>query len=118
MATTTAVSMFRGDSHTVQVTVQSRNLTSGALTPQDLTGGVGKLTVKKKDSDTANLLQKTANPDSPATAGIISFNIDPSDTASMSPGVYTYDVQISLSGGRVYTVAKDRFELKADITTT
>lgn len=55
------------------------------------------LTVKKSISDSVASLQKVIH-------GSNAFHIEPADTASLDFGSYKYDIQLTTSGGDVYTV--------------
>lgn len=114
---TDVISMFRGDDFSKLVTAYAAGPT-GALALVDMTGGSARLTVKKKKSDTANILQKTGVVQSPGTAGQVLFSIVPADTASVVPDQYFYDVQVTTAAGLVYTVIASTFELKYDVTTS
>lgn len=110
---------FRGDSHTVEVTVKKKNPANptGPLIAQDLTGATAVLTVKIRATDSTALVQKVGsfvNP--PGTDGKLQFNFVPVDTINIPPGPYVYDIQVSLPLGRVYTVVKDTLDLKEDVT--
>lgn len=112
-----SLSMFRGDSFSLLVTAKRKSST-GALEVIDMTGGSAKLTLKKKKSDTANIIQKTGAVQSPGTAGNILFAMVPGDSSAVAPDVYFYDVQATTAGGSVYTVVQGTFEIKYDITTS
>lgn len=103
------ISMFRGDSHTVVVaaTVDDE--------PVDLTGASVRMTVKKR-SGGASVLSKTGTILSPAANGRVQFDFEPSDTTSIETGFYAYDVEVTLTGGAVYTVVKSTFELREDVS--
>lgn len=102
------ISLYRGDSHSVVVTV-----TSDGSTPVNLTGGSAKLSVRKTGS--TYLIQVTGTLSAP-TLGQTTFTFLPADTQTLTPGGYTYDVQVTLSGGSVYTPLLGVFELKEDVT--
>lgn len=108
------ISVFRGDDHTLDVTVKQRSST-GVLTVVDVTGSSSVLTVKKAATDTVALISKAGTiTDGPA--GELQFVLVPSDTSSLTPGFLVYDVQVTLASGKIYTVLKDIFSLKQDVT--
>lgn len=115
------ISLFRGDTHTVEVTAKKKNPANptGPLIPVDVTGSTSLLTVKTRADDNTILIQKAGtivNP--PGTDGKLRFDFIPFDTASLKPGPYVYDVEVTVPVGKVYTVLKDTFEVKEDVTNT
>ena len=92
------IELYRGDSKTIRVSVTN----NGEV--MDLTGYVAKLTVKASEKDADNLMQvEVANIDNP-TAGIIVFNLSPTNT-NIAPGRHLYDVEIRKDPNLVHTVA-------------
>ena len=68
------------------------------------------LSVKKNTRDYEYLLQKVVK-------GFNTFHIQPDDTAELSFGKYTYDVQLNVSNGDVFTVIPpSTFEVLAEVT--
>lgn len=68
------------------------------------------LTIKKTYRDSNSCFQKTIS-------GSTIFHIEPSDTASLNFGGYTYDVQLTTSGGDVYTVVEPTtFEILPEVS--
>lgn len=113
------ISLFRGDSHTVEVTVKKKNPSNptGPLLLVDITGASAVLTVKTRANDTTALIARAGTiPNPPGTDGLFSFEFAPADTASLKPGPYVYDVQVTDALSKVYTVLKDVFEVKEDVT--
>jgi len=115
MAVSKALWMYRGDSHTVSVFVKSESST-GVQTAINIASATGKLSVKTKHSATAYLFTQVDGVVEDAPTGEMSFTIPPAATQDLNPGVYVYDVQVTLASGAVYTVASDTFEIKADVT--
>jgi hypothetical protein len=110
------VSLFQGNSHSILVTVsqQLSGATPPLTTPMDVTGATSVLTVKKRGADSTILLQKSGTVIS-GPAGQIQVDLVPADTASLPPLPYVYDVQVTLLGGKVYTVVRDYFEVKENV---
>lgn len=107
--TTPRISFYRGDSHTVDVDATA----SGQ--PLDVTGAAALLSVKVSDGATDYALQK-AGAIVNGPGGALRFTIAPADTATLAAGLYAFDVQITLAGGEVYTLAKGTLELLQDVT--
>lgn len=110
------IALYRGDTHAINVAVQTRNPSTGALTETDLTGATLTLTVRRRATDSTALIQKTFAPDSPETAGTAIVTLDPADTSALAAGSYEYDIQVNASGGRVYTVCRGALVLGQDVT--
>jgi len=114
--------MFIRDNRTLSVSAAYED---GSAT--DLTGAKMWFTVKQRSSDPdANALISKKNTaagggDSEirvtdAAAGRAEVYIVPDDTENMDPGIYVYDVQVTLADGKTYTIVRDRITLKEDVT--
>jgi len=114
--------MFLRDDRTLSVTA---NYEDGS--PTDLTGAKMWFTVKEKasDPDVDALIEKKSslaggsdseikftNP----TGGAAEIYIVPDDTENVNPGIYSYDVQVTLANGKTYTIVRDRITFKEDVT--
>ncbi|RLC88627.1 MAG: hypothetical protein DRJ03_01775 [Chloroflexi bacterium] len=117
-----SIRMFRGDNRDGDVTA---NWPDGV--PVDFTGAKITLTFKDRAADADSLaifqLKNTAaggsddevfmsNP----TGGQFDYHIVRTDTEGANPGMYVYDIQAVLSNGKVLTLVKDKFILKAGVT--
>lgn len=114
--------MFLRDDRTLSVTA---NYEDGS--PADLTGAKMWFTVKAKasDPDANALIEKKSSlaggSDSeikftnPA-GGAAEVYIVPDDTENINPGIYSYDVQVTLANGKTYTIVRDRITFKEDVT--
>lgn len=104
------ISMFQGDDRTINISVS----TSG--TALDITGCTLWLTVKGDltKEDTEAVMQVTGSIVD-GTAGTGKFAIDPANS-NKEHGDFYYDIQLKLTGGEIYTLIKDDFELKQDVT--
>ncbi len=102
----------QGDYRTVNLTVQSNG------SAQDITGATLWLTVKddltKEDADA--IMQVTGSIVD-GTAGTAKFEIN-SNHSNKEAGDYTYDIQIKLTDGSIYTLIKDDFQIIQDVTKT
>ena len=107
----------RGNSHTVDVAVQKKSPTNKKkMIPVDLTGATAKLSVKLKITDTSYAVQLTGVVLTPPADGILEFQFDPIHTSALTPGIYVYDVRITLPGTKIYTVIKDALKLEETVT--
>ena len=107
------ITVHRGDYRTINITVYA------GTTIQVITGATLWLTVKKdpeNELDAAAVLQKDGEVVS-GDNGTAKFDLDKDDT-DITPGTYTYDIQIRLSDEKNYTLAKDNFKVIQDVTTT
>ena len=116
---------YRGDSKTLELTV-----TDGNGDAVNLTGAYIWFTVKKraKDVDSKAVITKaTANVDgggdeqiliTSGSLGLVEIYLVPADTEDLNPPDYKYqfDVQVKTAAGKVYTVARDTFQLLSDVT--
>ena len=108
---TQSITMYRGDTNTITVTV-----TDSEGSAFDLTDYTARLTVKKNANDTdseAIIGPLTATIDSPTT-GVCVFSIS-KDDSSVKAKTYIYDVQIT-SATKNYTIIKDNFIIVDDVT--
>jgi len=88
----------------------------GDLNIINLTGATLVLTVKEtKNSTSTTFTKSTANPSEgqigAADEGEAFFFIVPSDTASLDIRQYVYDVEVTLSSGKKYTVLEGILDL-------
>jgi hypothetical protein len=97
--------------------------------PTDLTDAKGIFTVKEKssDGDDAAIFQKRTlsaggsddefdftNPE----GGKAEIYIVPEDTLTVTPGIYLWDIRITLANQKTYTVLRGRISFKDSITKT
>jgi hypothetical protein len=111
---TSRISFFRGDSHTITVYVKQRD-NAGVLQAIDLTNAVAVLSVKERGTATEYVLQTDCSVVTPVS-GVLEVAFTPEDTQNLKPGLYVYDVQVTLANQKVYTVVKDQLEIKEDVT--
>lgn len=105
--------VIRGDTHTINLTISS----SGSRV--DLTGYTVFFTVnaeKNPASDTSAVIQKNITSHTDPTEGQTTISLSSSDTASVTPGSYWYDIQLKDGDGNITSFAKDRFLVVSDIT--
>jgi hypothetical protein len=122
----TALSMYRGDTKVVQVTISN-------LTASGLTGYSYWFTAKNQysDADLSAVIRKTGSQATPndfttvtlgdaVTSGVITCTINPADTNTLPDydSQLEYDVQIEDASGHVTTVATGILTVKVDVTKT
>lgn len=104
LAPKNAVSIYRGSSKTLELTV-----TDSSGNPVDLTGAEIVFTVKCVEKDENPLLQKKSTDPLQidifyAIGGKARILLSPQDTARLSPATYRFDVWVTLSTGKRYVV--------------
>ena len=101
------IQLTRGDTARLTVTITNET-TKGEYTLD--AADVLTLTVKKNIEDETPAIQKTIT-------GETTFHIEPQDTAQLAFGAYKYDVQLTTTGGDVYTIIEPTtFELMKEVT--
>lgn len=113
------ITFFRGDTHVVQFALRRPDPADPAKTiiVNLATVSSALLTVKARASDTTPLVQKVGFPANyPGTDGLMHFEFEPRDTDPVDPGTYSYDIQVSFTDGRVYTMFRDSIVLREDVT--
>lgn len=116
-----ALSMTRGDSATITVTV-----VGGDGTPVDLTGKTLRFTAKQHaaDAQAAAVMAKvtgagiTHQAQVGATRGLADVTITPADTVTVAayPVAFVYDVQLT-DGADTYTTETGSLTVRPDVTT-
>lgn len=104
------ITFYRGDTATINV----------ALTDTDLTGGSVFFTAKEgvdnNLTDSSAVITKKVTSHTNPTAGETTITLTASDTNTITPGTYEYDIQIVLASGVVSTVQVGKLEVKGDVT--
>jgi len=114
--------MFLRDDRTLAV---SANYQGGGAA--NLTGAKLWFTVKNKASDAdadalivkKNALAGGSDTDIKITdpvGGAAEVYLVPDDTDLVTPGIYSYDVQVMLANEKTYTIVRDRITFKEDVT--
>lgn len=100
------IQLTKGDTATIQVEAYDNDNKPYAIKSTD----VVTLKVKKTQNSLQNAILKTADANHIIT-------ILPSDTSSLTSGLYVYDVQITTNEGNVYTIIPlNYFELIEEIS--
>lgn len=115
-----AVTLYRGDNRTLEVTVKDE---TGTVV--NLTGASARFSIKKSKDDISALVSKStaqaseiliSNP----AGGILAIFIVPNDTVVSLAGrglVFQYDVEVTLQNSKIFTVLQDTFTILLDIST-
>jgi hypothetical protein len=110
--------MFRGDSRTWVVNFKDKSTGN----PIDITGYTLFFTVKDKNryltdaSDSSAIISKNVTTHVDSSSGISQIVITSSDTTSITPKAYIYDIQLKDSYDRVFTIDSGNFLIDADVT--
>lgn len=115
MATTINLEMTRGTTYAIRV----EYLLGGV--PRTLVGATLRFTVKTAEfdadaDDSEALLVKNVTIHVDAAGGISMIQLDPTDTATVDPGDYFYDIRVEEAGGATYVISKGRFRLDGSPT--
>lgn len=105
--------LFRGDSREYSLV-----FTDSAGTAIDISGWKVYFTLKKnalKNDDNAPLKKDVTDHEAP-TEGKTKIVLAPSDTNTLQPGDYVFDIQVKKPNGDVITVVKGELKLEADVT--
>lgn len=110
--------IYRGDTATYQLQVMKKQR------KEPISGAKIYFTVKRLESDADNLAVISKDSVSNTTDvfitdalyGVAKIIITPTDTDSLAPGDYFWDVQLQLANGDIKTVLKGTMEIVADIT--
>jgi len=107
---------FRGDTYAETLTV-----IDSVGDPIDLTGASAAFTVRFHTYDETPVITKSSGEPTEMlvahpTVGDITVLFDAEDTASLEPGAYVYDLEVTYVDGTVQTVAEDAFILDPDVT--
>jgi len=108
------IELYAGNNRTLRVYVKDDN-----LDVINVTGATGVLTVKKTKDSSAEFTKSTAIPaqgqiGSP-DQGEMLFYIVPADTANLDVRQYVFDVKVTLSTGKAYTVLEGIINLQQPV---
>jgi hypothetical protein len=113
------IELFRGDTYDAEITVydeddNAENITGSSIIftlRESVEEGV---TLQKKNTAAGGGSDEIEDYD--LNNGKFRLHILPADTVSLEPGEYVYDIEVTTSTGRVYTIVIDRFFVKSDVT--
>lgn len=93
------------------------NFTDDAGAPLDISGSTLYFTVKDSPSDSLKRISKVVTAHTSPILGETLVEIATEDWADCPAGQYEYDMQISFSDGRKFTVLRGIFSVIEEITT-
>lgn len=103
----------RGTTYTINVAYQKNGVAAS------LVGATVRFTMKSAeytsdavDTDAAVLKNVTNG----SSAGVAEITINPTDTATLAPGTYYYDVKVQEAGGAIYKLDEGKVKLDASPT--
>jgi len=113
------VYLFRGDTYDAEITVYDED-----DVVESIVGASIIWTLRKSITDGVTLQKKNTAAGGGADEiedydlgnGKFRLHILPADTVGIDPGEYVYDIQLTTSGGKVYTIITDRLFIKPDVT--
>lgn len=107
-------SMYSGDSVSIACTVTD-SATGAAVV---LTGASMSWALATSPGATALVTKTSADGDitvGGAGSNVATVALEPADTATVAPGVYTHELQITDGSGNVYTVYQGSLYLRGDV---
>ena len=108
------IDIYKGNNRTLRVFIRDIDLNI-----VDVTGTTAVLTVKLTKSSSTTFTKSTAvsgeGQIGSADQGELFFYIVPGDTSSLDTFQYVYGIQITLSDGKVYTVAEGTLNIMESI---
>jgi len=111
-----SLQLYAGNNHTYHIYVKSR-----CMNDVDITGATGVLTWKSTKDGTVTFQKSTAVPGEgeigAPTKGEMYFYLVPADTNTLEYRQYKFDVTLTMSDGKVYTVLEGVVTLKEPVNT-
>lgn len=109
----TTLNINRGTTYTIGLTYKKDGVATS------LVGATVRFTMKDAEYDSSTtdstaLINK--NVTDGASDGTATITINPSDTATLTPGKYYYDIKVAEAGGDIYKVDEGRIKLDASPT--
>lgn len=105
---------IRGDSRVLAI-----NVVDATGNPVDITGGTVFFTLNASNAptdDTSAVLQKTQTSHTAPTLGQTTITLTNTDTQSIAPGNYYYDLQYKDASGNITSTKPDVFQIIGDVT--
>lgn len=112
------LSSIRGDTKTLTLTFKN-----AAGVAYNIKNWAVHFTLKQNATqpDSQAVLQKvvTSFADTTSgTSGVAVITLNPADTVNIEPGVYDFDIAVTTSENKVYTVMRGKYDLEYDVTRT
>ena len=112
------LSSIRGDTKTLTLTFKN-----AAGVAHNIKNWAVHFTLKQNATqpDSQAVLQKvvTSFADTTAgTSGVAVITLNPADTVNIEPGIYDFDIAVTTSENKVYTVMRGKYDLEYDVTRT
>lgn len=112
------LSSIRGDTKTLTLTFKN-----SAGVAYNIKNWAVHFTLKQNATqpDSQAVLQKvvTSFADTTSgTSGVAVITLNPADTVNIEPGVYDFDIAVTTSENKVYTVMRGKYDLEYDVTRT
>lgn len=109
------INVDRGTTYVMTINYQKNGVAA------DLTGATVRFTVKTPAYDTDNLdtsavIKKDINSFTNPTSGVATITLVPTDTQSLLPANYNYDLKVEEASGIIHTLDKGLFVLNATAT--
>lgn len=104
------ITFYRGDTAVINLTISDTDLTGGAVF------FTAKSEIDNDATDSTAVITKKVTSHSNPTAGVTAITLSSSDTNTVAPGTYQYDIQVVLASGVVTTVQVGKLEVKGDVT--
>lgn len=110
-----SIDMYLSDNRTFRVFVKTPD-----LNVVDLTGATGVMTIKVDKSSSVLIQKSTANASEGAIGaadeGEMFFYLVPADTSSLDARQYVFDVSVTLTNGKKYTVLEGVLNLDQPVS--
>jgi hypothetical protein len=113
----TDIEMYRGDDKTLTLTFKDSTGTTINITGYSIFFTVkDKLSYTDDSSDSDSIISSLVTSHTHATSGISELTILNSQTSTVTPGKYIYDIQLKDSSSKILTVVAGAFIMNADVT--
>lgn len=93
----------RGTTFTIDI-VYKKNGVAASLAGATIRFTVKSVEYDDSTTDSTAVIAKNVTSHTNAAAGLSSILINPTDTATLTPGKYRYDIKVAEAGGAVYKI--------------
>lgn len=105
----------RGTTYTINIVYKKNGVAAS------LAGATVRFTVKTSEydsntTDSTAVITKNITAHTDAPNGLSLVTLDPTDTATLTPGKYYYDIKVAEAGGAVYKIDEGTLALDASPT--